>query len=82
MKKYLDYSDQLLKNEIIRYICIPSQALAYKVGELTILFLRDRYLKLYPDDIKGFHKLLFDIGPCSLDILVKEFIKKNIRNKI
>ena len=78
MKDHLDYTDLVIKNEIIRYICIPSQALSYKVGELTILFLRDRYLKQYPDDIKGFHKLIFDIGPCSLDLLVKECIKKNI----
>ena len=78
MKQYLLYDDDLIKSEIIRYICIPSQALSYKIGELTILFLRDRYLKQYPDDIKGFHKLMFDIGPCSLDLLVKEFIKKNI----
>jgi len=78
MKQYLLYSDDLVRNEIIRYICIPSQALSYKIGELTILFLRDRYLKKYPDDIKGFHKLMFDVGPCSLDLLVKEFIKKNI----
>jgi len=78
MKQYLHYSDDLIRNEIIRYICIPSQALSYKVGELTILFLRDKYLKKYPDDLKGFHELLFEIGPCSLDLLVKEFIKKNI----
>ena len=78
MKQYLHYSDDLIRNEIIRYICIPSQALSYKVGEVTILFLRDKYLKKYPDDLKGFHKLLFEIGPCSLDLLVKEFIKKNI----
>jgi len=78
MKKYLHYSDYLIRNEIIRYICIPSQALSYKVGELTILFLRDRYLKKFPNDMKGFHDLLFDIGPCPLDLLVKEFIKKNI----
>ena len=78
MKKYLQYSDELIKNEIIRYICIPTQALSYKVGELTILCLRDKYLKKYPDDIKGFHKLFFDVGPCSLDLLIKEFIKKNI----
>ena len=78
MSKYSHSSEKLLKNEIIRYICIPSQALSYKVGELTILFLRDRYLKKFPDDIKGFHQLIFDIGPCSLDLLVKEFIKKNI----
>jgi uncharacterized protein (DUF885 family) len=78
MKKYLHYSDALIRNEIIRYICIPSQALSYKVGELTILFLRDRYLKKFPDDLKGFHDLVFEVGPCSLDLLVKEFIKKNI----
>ena len=78
MKQHLDYTDIVIKNEIIRYICIPSQALSYKVGELTLLFLRDRYLKQYPDDIKGFHKLIFDIGPCSLDLLIKECIKKNI----
>jgi len=78
MKKNLDYTDIVIKNEIIRYICIPSQALAYKVGELTILFLKDRYLKKHPGDIKGFHKLFFDIGPCPLNILIKEFIKKNL----
>ena len=78
MQKYLHYDDLLVRNEIIRYICIPSQALSYKVGELTILFLRDRYLAKYPDDLKGFHQLIFDIGPCSLDLLLKEFIKKNI----
>ena len=72
------HSDDLIRNEIIRYICIPSQALSYKVGELTILFLRDRYLKKFPDDLKGFHDLVFEVGPCSLDLLVKEFIKKNI----
>ena len=78
MKQHLDYTDLVIKNEIIRYICIPTQALAYKVGELTMLFLKDHYLDKYPDDLKGFHKLLFEIGPCSLDLLVKEFIKKNL----
>jgi len=78
MKQYLLYDDKLITSEIIRYICIPSQALSYKVGELTILFLRDKYLEKYPEDLKGFHELFFEIGPCSLDLLVKEFIKRNI----
>ena len=78
MKQHLDNTDLVNRNEIIRYICIPSQALSYKVGELTFLFLKDRYLDKYPGDLKGFHKLVFDIGPCSLDMLLKEFIKKNI----
>ena len=78
MQKHLDYTDEVIRNEIIRYICTPSQALSYKVGELTLLFLRDRYLKKYPGDIRGFHKLMFDIGPCSLDLLIKECIKRNL----
>lgn len=78
MKQLLPYHDEIIKNEIIRYICDPSQALSYKVGELTFLLLRDKYLEKYPDDIKGYHKLIFEIGPCSLDSLLKEFIKKNI----
>ena len=78
MKEHLDSSDEVIRNEIIRYICIPSQALSYKVGEFTFLFLRDRYLQQHPGDIQGFHKLMFDIGPCSLDLLVKECIKRNL----
>lgn len=78
MKHHLTISDRMIHNEIIRYICIPTQALSYKVGELTLLFLRDKYLSHYPNDIKGFHKLIFDIGPCPLDHLIKECIKKNI----
>jgi hypothetical protein len=35
-------------------------------------------MKKYPDKLKDFHKLIFDIGPCSLELLIKEFIKRNI----
>ena len=78
MKQLLPCSDKIIKNEIIRYICVPTQALSYKVGELTFLLLRDKYLEKYPDDLKGYHTLILDIGPSSLDSLLKEFIKKNI----
>ena len=67
-----------IKNELIRYICIPTQALSYKVGELTFLFLRDLYLKNNKNNIKDYHKFIMDIGPCPLDLLIKEFIKKNM----
>ena len=39
MKKHLDYTDEVIKNEIIRYIYVYLvKALSYKVGELTLLF--------------------------------------------
>jgi len=65
-------------NEIIRYISIPGQALTYKVGEQTFLFLRDEYLKAYPGKIKDFHELIIELGPLPLDILIQEFKKKYI----
>ena len=76
MQKYLYYSQENIENEIIRYICDPGQGLAYKVGELTFLKLRDLYLKKYPDKIIDYHKLIMNIGPCSLDHLINEFLSK------
>lgn len=76
MKKYLHYSQVNIENEIIRYICDPGQGLAYKVGELTFLKLRNMYLKKYPGKIKEYHHLIMEIGPCSLDRLIDEFISK------
>ena len=52
MKKYLYYSDSHIESEILRYISDPGQGLAYKVGELTFLKLRDMYLKKHPGQIK------------------------------
>ena len=76
MKKYLHYSQMNIENEIVRYICDPGQGLAYKVGELTFLKLRDLYLEKYPGKIIDYHKLIMEIGPCSLDNLIKEFLLK------
>ena len=75
MKKLLPLSDIEIKNEIYRYICDPGQALCYKIGELKLLELRDKYFKNYKEDYKSFHKLIMDIGPVPLDILEKEIMK-------
>ena len=72
MKKLLPLSDIEIKNEIYRYICDPGQALCYKIGELKLLELRDKYFKSYKEDYKNFHKLIMDIGPVPLDILEQE----------
>lgn len=69
MKEYLDYSDTTIHQALLRYIDIPCQALTYKIGERTILYLRDKYLT-DGGTIKDFHKIIMDLGPCPLDFLV------------
>jgi uncharacterized protein (DUF885 family) len=57
--------------EVERYIAIPSQATAYKVGALTIQRLRDEAkAALGPKfDIRQFHAQVLDSGALPLEIL-------------
>lgn len=70
-----------IDTEINRYIAVPGQALAYKMGELKIMELREWAEEHLGDDydIRDFHSAVLKNGPVSLPVLeeqVKEFIRE------
>ena len=60
-----------VRAEVDRYISWPGQALAYKLGEMKILELRQRTEAALGDafDIRSFHDALLGQGALPLDIL-------------
>jgi uncharacterized protein (DUF885 family) len=75
-----DLNDALAQTEADRYIAWPGQALAYKMGQLTIRKLRDKAkAELGPKfDIKAFHDEILNGGSMPLDLLqerVERWIK-------
>jgi len=66
-----DVNDALAQTEADRYIAWPGQALAYKMGQLTILKLRDEAKAQLGNkfDIKAFHDEILNGGAMPLDLL-------------
>jgi uncharacterized protein (DUF885 family) len=60
-----------IQTEVDRYIAWPGQALAYKLGQMEILALRDQAKQDLGAkyDIRAFHDEVLDAGPLPLDVL-------------
>src|SRR5579864_314025 len=76
-----DLNDAMVQTEADRYIAWPGQALAYKMGQLTILKLRDEAKTRLGDkfDLKKFHDEILNGGAMPLELLqqrVENWIKE------
>ena len=60
--------------EVERYIAIPTQALAYKIGALTIMRLRDKARTQLGKkfDVREFHNQVLNTGALPLTVLEKK----------
>jgi uncharacterized protein (DUF885 family) len=69
-------------DSINRYIVMPGQATAYKVGMLKILELREKAKKSLGDkfDIRQFHEVVLSNGSVPLDVL-EELVDRWIKSK-
>ena len=63
--------DTNIATEVDRYIAWPAQALAYKMGQMKILELRERAKRELGAkfDIRAFHDAVLAQGPIPLDVL-------------
>ena len=63
-----------VNTEIDRYIGVPGQAVSYKIGEITIIRLREEATNALEDqfDIQKFHEIILKNGSVPLPILEEE----------
>ncbi len=81
MQYYTGKSEPACAVEVDRYIVMPGQATAYKLGELKILELREKFEKVKGTDfdIKEFHDVILRNGALPLDVLenyVNRYLEK------
>jgi len=72
--RYTAMDEPNIQNEVDRYIAWPGQALAYKLGQMEFLKLRDAARQKLGDkfDLRAFHDEVLSHGPLPLDVLDSE----------
>jgi uncharacterized protein (DUF885 family) len=83
--RYTAMDEPNVQTEIDRYIAWPGQALAYKLGQMEILKLREEaHQKLGNKfDLRAFHDAVVGSGPLPLDVLherMETWISAQIKN--
>jgi uncharacterized protein (DUF885 family) len=84
MVKHVAISKSEIETEVQRYICLPGQALCYKIGERKITSLKQRYIAAFGNgtqNVKEFHKLILEDGIIPLSILEAK-MNKIIKTKV
>ena len=77
MRENTGLSDLNIESEIDRYIAMPGQATAYKIGQLQILKLRAEAQQALGQkfDLRAFHDELLSDGALPLDLLEKKMTR-------
>jgi uncharacterized protein (DUF885 family) len=80
-------SKEDITSEIERYMAIPGQALAYKIGQMKIIEIRKRAEKKLGDkfNIKKFHDEVLKDGCLPLDVFEKKmdaWISNSLKQEI
>jgi uncharacterized protein (DUF885 family) len=71
MEAHTASARESIVSEIERYIVMPGQACAYKIGEIKMVELRDKASKALGDkfDLRKYHDVVLKNGSMPLNIL-------------
>ncbi|ELU12837.1 hypothetical protein CAPTEDRAFT_186523 [Capitella teleta] len=71
LQKYTTLSEKAITSEVLRYITLPGQACAYKIGEIKIVELREKAELMLGEnfDQRDFHHEILRLGAVPLGVL-------------